>query len=196
MAPADEPNPSWRTNVTHATMLKTQKYCLAVRQQLGYPLFKPAIHCTAFASGGIADLAKGMEIAVLAETMRKDFVYTAWKDFSEKEPAQIGVALRAMLHVDWVDPCFLWAADDVAPLVIVPTRRDEHIVVGERGLLERRAGRPATALGRGKKLAAVRVRRAAATMRDELLEGNVFVPRGGTWQEPAAATCETIVRFG
>lgn len=181
--------------MTHAIMLKTQKYCLAVRQQLGYPLFKPAIDCTAFASGGIADFAKGMEIAVLAETMRKDFVYTGWDDFSDKEPARIGVAIREMLHVDWIDLCFLWAADDTAPLVIVPTRRDEHIIVGERGLLERRAGRPAKALGKGKKLAAARVLRAAATMGDDLLESNLFVPPGGTWQEPVAAPVETIVRF-
>lgn len=182
--------------MTYATMLKTQKYCLAVRQQLGYPLTKPANDCTAFASGGIADVAKGMEIAALAETMRKDFVYAGWTDFSNKEPAQISVAMREMLHVDWIDRCFLWAADDVAPLVIVPVRGDEHIIVGGRGLLERREGRPAKALGKGKKLAAARVRLAAATMRDELLESNVFVPRGGTWREPVAGTCDTIVRFG
>lgn len=182
--------------MTHAIMLNTQNYCLAVRQQLGYPLFKPANDCTTFASGGIADITKGLEIAQLAETMRKDVVYTAWNDLADREPASIGVALREMLCVDWIDRCFLWAANDTAPLVIVPTRLHEHIIVGTRGFLERRPGRPAQNLGKGKKLALARVRRAAATMGDELLQGNVFVPTGGEWREPTMTACETIVRFG
>ena len=60
--------------------IKTQNIAWGLRQEMGYPLFAPTNDCTAFAGGGLADLAKGMEIAVLAAQMRKDVIYLGWQD--------------------------------------------------------------------------------------------------------------------
>lgn len=175
--------------------IKTQNIAWGLRQEMGYPLFAPTNDCTAFAGGGHADLAKGMEIAVLAIQMRKDVIYLGWQDVADAAPSTFAVALREMLQVDWVDGLFPFAADDTAPIVLVSTKRDEHIAVGLRGLLERRPGKPG-ALGKGKARAMRRIRRAAATMRNELAENNVWLPRGDPWREPPASERETIIRFG
>ncbi len=175
--------------------IKTQNIAWALRQEMGYPLFAPANECTAFAGGGIADLAKGMEVAVLATQMRKDVIYLGWRTVADAAPASFAVALREMLQVDWIDGVFPYAGDDTAPIVLVSTRRDEHIAVGPRGLLERRAGKP-RALGTGKARAMRRIRRAAGTMADRLADNNVFLPRGDPWREPPASPRETIIRFG
>jgi hypothetical protein len=177
------------------SIIKTQQFSLAVRQELGYPLVRTTIDSLAFASGGPVDFFKGMEIARLTEEMRRDMVYTAWNDFADHQPANIIVALREMFCVEVIDPCFLWAADETAPLAIVSILRDVHMVIGERGLLERRVGRPAKTLGAGRKLAMKRVRAAAAAMDDELLANNMLVPRGAPWIDPAPTQDETIVRF-
>ncbi len=175
--------------------IKTQNIAWGLRQEMGYPLFAPANDCTAFAGGGIADLAKGMEIAVLATQMRKDVIYLGWRTVADAAPARFAVALREMLQVDWIDGLFPHAADDTAPIVLVSSGRDEHIAVGPRGLLERRAGKP-RALRVGKARAMRRIRPAASTMADRLAENNVFLPRGDAWREPPASPGETIIRFG
>jgi hypothetical protein len=90
---------------------------------------------------------------------------------------------------------FPYAADDSSPIMLVSTRRDEHILVGPRGLLERRPGKPGS-LGTGKARAMRRIRRAAATMADRLADNNVFLPRGDAWREPPASSGDTIIRFG
>ncbi len=81
-----------------------------------------------------------------------------------------------------------------APVVFISTRTDEHFAVDQRGSLVRIAGKP-RAIGRGRKLAMKRIRATAATMGDDLLAGNRFVPTGGDWIEPEMPV-ETIVRFG
>lgn len=175
--------------------IKTQNIAWALRQQMGYPLYAPANDCTAFAGGGLADLAKGMEIAVLAKQMRKDVIYLGWRTVADAAPTIFAVALREMLQVDWIDGLLPHAADDTAPIMLVSTRRDEHIAVGPRGFLERRAGKPG-ALGTGKARAMRRIRCAAATMADRLADNNVFLPRGAAWREPSPSSSETIIRFG
>lgn len=175
--------------------LRNQKFAWGLRQQMGYPLFAPANDCTAFAGGGIADFALGMEIAVLATQMRKDIVHLGWRDVADAEPTTFAVALREMVQVDWLDGLFPFAEDDMAPIVLVSTRRDKNIAVGPRGLLERRSGKP-KALGKGKARAMRRIRRAAAAMSDQLADAHVFLNRGEAWREPPASSHDTIVRFG
>lgn len=182
--------------MSHASMLKTQQFCLSIRHLLGYPLYKPVNDCTAFASGGPVDIGKAMDLARLAEQSRKDFVYTAWNDLADRDPATIAVALRETDGIEMLDRCFLWAANDDAPLVIVSTRADVHIVMGARGFLERHPGRPAKALAAGKALAARRVRATVKLMGSELLDSNVVVPAGGEWRDQPPVRRETVVRFG
>lgn len=176
--------------------VRNQNFAWGLRQEMGYPLFAPANDCTAFAGGAVPDIAYSMEICCIASAMRKDIIYLGWSHVDDAEPSGIAVALRDMLHVDWIDRLFPWAADAASPIVLVSTRRDEHIAVGARGLLEQRVGKPAKALGKGKRLAMQRIRRAAATMGDELAANNIHLPRGSEWQEPPRSSGETIVRFG
>lgn len=186
--------------MSHDTYLghqvRNQNFAWGLRQEMGYPLFAPANDCTAFAGGAVPDIAYSMEICCIASAMRKDIVYLGWSNVDDVEPSGIAVALRHMLHVDWIDRLLPWAADVASPIVLVSTRRDEHIAVGARGLLEQRVGKPAKALRKGKRLAMQRIRRAAATMGDTLAEGNVFLPRGSEWRDPPRSSGETVVRFG
>lgn len=176
-------------------MLKMQKHAWAIRQERGYPLYKPHEEIAAFTAGGPADIVKAMEIAALAQTMRKDLVYVAWSDAADSNPVDYAVAFREPSFVDWIDRCFFWAADETSLIVIVSSRRDEHFVRGARGLLERRAGKPAKNMAKGKRIATRRIQRAAAAMGDQLAEDNVCLPRGGTWNEPSATPGECIVRL-
>lgn len=175
--------------------IRMQNFAWGLRQQMGYPLFAPANDCTAFAGGGHADFAKGMEIACLASQMRKDVVYLGWTGVADAAPTTFAVAIREMLQVDWLDRMVPWAADDVSPILLASTRHDEHVVVGSRGLLERRSGKPAKALGKGRKLAMQRIRRAAATMGERLAANNVLLAPGEAWREPPALSGDTVVRF-
>lgn len=178
-----------------AIMLKTQNYCLSIRQELGYPAYAPVCHTLAFASGGPADALKAIEIGRHATAMNRDIVYTAWKTFGRAEPASIAVALREQTHVDVVTDCFLWAVDATAPLMIVAPRRGEHFVLGARGYLERRHGLPARQVARGKRLALERVQRAAARMGTDLLPDNQTIPCGASWVEPAPRSNDHLVRI-
>lgn len=176
-------------------MLKMQNHALAIRQELGYPLFKPIDEIAAFTAGGPVDIAKAMEIAAVAQTMRKDLVHVAWSAAAESKPVDYAVAFREPNFVDWIDRCFFWAADETSPIVIVSARRDEHFARGARGLLERRAGKPAKNMAKGKKLAMRRILSAAAAMGDQMAGDNVWLERGSTWSEPLAPSGECIVRF-
>lgn len=175
--------------------IKMQNFAWGLRQQMGYPLFAPANDCTAFAGGGLADFAKGMEVACLATQMRKDIVYLGWTDPADAAPTTFAVAIREMLQVDWLDRMVPWAADDISPILLVSIQHDEHVVVGSRGLLERPTGKPAKELGKGRKLAMQRIRRAAATMGDHLAANNVLLAPGEAWREPSTPSGDAVVRF-
>ncbi|MDE1914897.1 MAG: hypothetical protein KGJ57_00070 [Sphingomonadales bacterium] len=174
--------------------LHRQNFMLAVRQQMGWPLFRPANDCICFAWGRPPNLDVGTEIARIAQTMRKDFVYTGWADTQTKEPASFTVAFRQMLNVDVVERLAPYAADDETPILLVSTRADEFFTVDGRGSLIRVAGKPSN-IATGRKLAMKRISMAASTMRGDLLAGNRCVPTGGDWIEPEAPV-QTIVRFG
>lgn len=174
--------------------LKHQNWMWAVRREMGWPPFKPCNDAIAFGAGRKMDLAVGVEIARLAQAMRKDLVYSGWPSTAAVEPDGYAIAYRELLAVDVVDRCFPFAADETGPMILVSTRADEHFAVGRRGFLERLSGKPKH-LRRGRALALRRIRAAAAAMGDELAPTNVWVPAGAEWVEPPA-TLETVVRFG
>lgn len=176
------------------TSIAHQNFMLAVRREMGWPTFKPANDCIAFCSGRPMNLEVGAEMARIAQMIRKDAIYTAWPNLKASTPLGFAIVYRELLTVDVVDRVIPYAANDDAPVVFVSTCADEVFAVDCRGSLVRLPGKP-KAIGTGRKLAMKRIRAAAATMGDELLAGNRFVPTGGEWIEPDAPD-ETIVRFG
>jgi hypothetical protein len=175
--------------------LRHQNFMLAVRQQMGWPPFKPANDCIGFSSGKQGDVEVGLELGRIARMLGKDMVYSGWASPTATEPTGFCVAYRMMFSVDFYDRLVPFVANDTAPLILVSTRADEHFAIDRRGLLVRIEGKP-KAIGKGRKLAMKRIRAAAATMGDELLASNRFVPTGQDWIEPDAVPLETIVRFG
>ena len=51
---------------------------LALRQQMGWPLCKPANDCLAFGSGRTSDFEVGMELGRIAQMLGKDIIYSSW----------------------------------------------------------------------------------------------------------------------
>lgn len=170
-----------------------QNFMLALRREMGWPTFKPANDCIAFCSGRQMDFAVGSEMARIAQTLRKDAVYTGWDSMKATTPIGFTIVYRELLTVDIVDRVVPFAANDDAPIVFVSIRADEHFAVDGRGSLVRISGKPNN-IGTGRKLAMKRIRATAATLGNELLADNRFVPTGGAWIEPETPI-ETIVRF-
>lgn len=174
-------------------MLHHQNFMLAVRQQMGWPAFKPANDAIGWTSGREVDFEVGSEVARIAQMLSKDLVYAGWASTRAKDPTSFCVAYREMLTIDIVDRLVPWAASDEAPLVLVSTRADEYFAIDRRGSLVRVEGRPRN-IGKGRKLAMKRIKVAAATMGDEMLANNRVVPTGGEWIAPETPI-ETIVQF-
>lgn len=173
-----------------------QNFMLSVRQEMGWPLFRPANDGIGFASGREMSFEVGTEIARIAriaQAMRKDIVYTGWASPRAKDRTSFTLAYRELLTVDVIDRLVPFAANEQAPVVLVSTRADEVFAVDRRGLLVRVPGTP-KGIGKGRKLAMQRIKAAAAMMGDELIENNGFVPPGADWIEPDAPL-ETIVQF-
>lgn len=176
-------------------MLRHQKTMLALRQQMGWPAFKPANDCIAFTSGKTSDFEVGMELGRIAQMLGKDVIYSGWASVGATTPAGFTIAWRGLLTVDIIDRVLPYAANDQAPVVLVSTRRDEHFAIDQRGSLARMSGRPKS-LGAGRRLAMKRIKAAAKTMGDELLTGNRHVPWGADTIAADIVPVEPVVRFG
>lgn len=174
--------------------LRHQNFMLALRREMGWPTFKPANDCIAFCSGRKMDFQVGSEVARMAQTLRKDVVYSSWANLGRNKPLGLSIAYRELLTVDIINHVVPFAANDDAPIIFVSTRADEHFAIDGRGTLVRIPGKP-KAIGTGRKLAMKRIRATAATLGNELLADNQVVPFGSDWVEPETRL-ETIVRFG
>lgn len=174
--------------------IRHQNFMLAVRRELGWPRFRPCNDAIAFCTGRKMDFQVGSEMARIAQTLRKDAVYTGWASMTASTPLGFTIAYREMLAVDIIDHVVPFAANDDAPIVFVSNRAAEHFAIDHRGTLTRIPGKPKN-IGTGRKLAMKRIRATAATMSDELLADNRFVPFGSNWIEPETPV-DTIVRFG
>ena len=177
------------------TLLRHQNTMLALRQQMGWPMTKPANDCIAFTSGRPTDLEVGMELGRIATMMGKDLVYSGWANVRAKKPVGFTIAYRQLLTVDVVDRLVPFAASATAPIVLLNTRADEFFAIDSRGSLVRVPGKP-TALGKGRTLAMRRIKAAAATMRSDLLPDNRRVLWGAESIAPDTVPVETIVCFG
>ena len=174
--------------------LKQQNFMRAVRRECGWPAFKPCNDAIAFCSGRKMDFEVGAEMARIAQTLRKDAVYTGWTNMAARKPLGFTIVYREMLAVDIIDHVVPFAANDDTPILFVSTRADEHFATDHRGSLVRIPGKPKN-IGAGRKLAMKRIRATALTMGDKLLADNRFVPFGSDWIEPEMPA-DTIVRFG
>lgn len=159
-----------------AMILHHQNFMLALREEMGWPSFRPANDCISWASGQEMCFDVGNELA------------------RAKEPTSIVIAYREMLTIDVVDQLVPYAASDRSPIILVSTHADEFFAIDRRGSLVRVAGKP-KGIGKGKALAMKRIEASASTMGDELLANNQFVPPGADWIEPEMPT-GAIVRFG
>lgn len=171
-----------------------QNFMIALRQQMGWPSFKPANDCVGWTSGMPMDAAVGMEVARVAQLLGKDIVYSGWKTTTARSTTGLSIAYRELLTIDVVDQLVPWAANDEAPLLLVNVRGDELFGIDRRGSLFRQPGKPKN-LTNGRKLAIRRIKAAAAAMDQALNPNNRHVPWGDPSIEPEAAV-ETIVRFG
>ena len=176
------------------TLIHHQNMMLALRQQMGWPPFKPANDCIGFTSGRTMDVETGMELGRIATMLAKDVIYAGWADVRAKTPSGFSIAYRELLTIDLIDRVLPYAANDDAPVVLVSVRHDEHFAIDRRGTLVRVTGKPKS-LAAGRRLAMKRIKAAAAAMGDELLAGNRHVPWGADKIAPDAPG-ETVVRFG
>lgn len=69
------------------TMLRHQNTMLALRQEMGWPVTKPANDCIAFTSGRPTDIEVGIEIGRLTSMLGKDVIYSGWSSVTAREPA-------------------------------------------------------------------------------------------------------------
>lgn len=175
-------------------ILHHQNFMLAVRQQMGWPSFKPANDCILWASGQETCFEVGSEMARVAQMAGRDLVYTGWASARAKDPTSVAIAYREMLTVDIIDRVVPYAASDSSPIILVSTSANESFAIDRRGSLARVAGKP-KGIGKGKALAMKRIKASASTMGDELLANNQFVPTGADWIEPEAPL-GAVVRFG
>ena len=174
-------------------LLHHQNLMLGLREQMGWPTFKPANDCIGWSSGKTMNFEAGMELGRIARLLGKDMVYAGWADIKATEPVGFSVAYREMLTIDIVDRVVPYAANDEVPIVLVSIRSDDVFAVDARGTLARMTGKP-KAIGRGRKLAMKRIRAAAAARSADLLKNNRWVPPGATSIEPEAST-DVIIRF-
>lgn len=177
-----------------AMILHHQNFMLALREEMGWPSFRPANDCISWASGQEMCFDVGNELARVAQMAGRDVIYTGWASARAKEPTSIVIAYREMLTIDVVDQLVPYAASDRSPIILVSTHADEFFAIDRRGSLVRVAGKP-KGIGKCKALAMKRIEASASTMGDELLANNQFVPPGADWIEPEMPT-GAIVRFG
>lgn len=175
-------------------ILHRHNFMLAVRREMGWPVFTPANDCLFFCSGRPMDIEAGSDLARICEQARKDAIYSGWNSATASEPTSFAIVCREMVSVDVVERVIPFVADDEARLLFVSTRSTEMFCIDGRGSLVRLPGKP-KGLRKGRELAMKRIKRTAAAMGDTLLENNQCVPPGAAWREPDVPF-ETIVRFG
>lgn len=173
---------------------QSQNIMLAVRQEMGWPSFKPANDAICFAAGRPMDMEVGSELARICQQLRKDIVYSSWKSAGASQPRAFSIVYRELLTVDVIDHVVPYAANDQDTLAFVSSRHDEMFVVDRRGSLVRLSGKPKD-IAKGRKLALKRIAAAAVTMDKTLLETNSVVPTGANWIEPVGPV-DFAVRFG
>lgn len=174
-------------------VLHHQNTMLAVRQEMGWPAFKPVNDAIGFCTGKPMNIAIGAEIARIAQALGKDIVYSGWASSKATEPLGFTVAYREMFSVDVIHSLVPYAANDEAPLLFVSTCSDEFFAIDRRGSLARMPGKPKD-IAKGRRLAMNRIMVTAQTLGVETLMANRFVKPG----EPieSEAPTGTMVRFG
>lgn len=161
-----------------------QNHSLAIRAEMGYPLYSPANHTLAFAAGRKFDFQVGMDLARHAETGGKDFVYAGWASIHDDAPTDYALIVRQPDVIDILPGVEFWAADDQSPIVILLQQRGIYFELDGRLNLQQRAGRPGRKLALGIKRAMDRIRRRAELLDGTELTGNAWIPNGGDWTPP------------
>lgn len=174
--------------------LRHQKTMLALRREMGWPLVRPANNGIAFSSGRLCDFEVGTELGRIATALNQDIIYSGWDSIKATQPKTYTIAYRDLFSVDIADKLVPYAANDQAPIMLVSTRRDEAFCIDRRGTLIRLDSKPRD-LGKGRRLAAKRLKTAFAEMRNEVLPDNRHIPWGTDRIEQPLPATETVVRF-
>lgn len=159
----------------HAAMVRRQQLCWALKSEMGFSIEGAANDSVQMLGGQPADVVMGLRISAIAAQLSKDAIYLSFKTLYAKDFAQVGVAFRDDLVVDWRSDLQPYAADQDAPLVLVDVQRGGRLQRGERNMLVFREGVP-DGLERGRRIAIARVRKAAATMPAKISSETSWVP--------------------
>lgn len=169
-----------------------QNHSLAIRAEMGYPLYAPANHTLAFAAGRKFDFQVGMDLARHAEMGGKDFVYAGWASIHDDAPTDYTLVVRQPDVIDILPGAQFWAAGDQSPVVILLQQRDMYFELDARLNLQQRSGRPGRRLALGIKRAMERIRHRADLLEGTELDENAWVRNGGDWTPPAPPQASAV----
>ena len=110
-------------------ILHHQNMMLALREEMGWPSFKPANDCISWASGQEMCFEVGNELARVAQMAGRDVIYTGWASSRAKDPTSFAIAYREMLTIDIIDRLVPFAASDRSPIILVSTSADEFFAI-------------------------------------------------------------------
>lgn len=158
-------------------LLRNQKVAWSLKRLLGLPTYAAPDNGLHVAAGGIADTAKGAQIAVLAGATGRDVLYLGFRTGRAKEVSQLGIGWRGSVAIEWREGLKLYAPSAPGPLVLLDTHRGCSFVRGARNSLVEQPGLPKD-INRGHRVAMTRLRQAVAQMCcDELAPDLSFVPQ-------------------
>ncbi len=106
-----------------------QNTMIALRKEMGWPLFRPANDSIAFTSGRSLDVEVGLELGRIAAELGRDVIYSSWPHAQAKRPTGFSIAYRELLTVDVVDGLVPYAANDTVPVVLISVRNAETFSV-------------------------------------------------------------------
>lgn len=159
----------------HTAMVRRQQLCQALKSVMGFSITGAANDSVQMLAGPPADFGLGLRISAIAAQLGKDAIYLSFGSLQAKEFAEIGVAFRDDLVVDWRSNLQPYAADQDAPLVLVDVQRGGRFERGERNMLVFRECLP-DGLERGRRIAMTRIRRAGAAMPAKISSESSWVP--------------------
>ena len=181
------------TDLTGAVAAHRGRFMLALRREMGLPLFRPANHCLLFSFSNRFGSDTSMSLARLVEQERRDLIHATWGNAAARWPIGLTVVIRELLTIDVVTRVVPWCAGEDDPVILVRRRDHEFFTLDRRGSLARLQGRTAKIV-RGRRLALRRIDGAARINGDMAPPDDWHRRTEHDWIEPEVPT-ETLVRF-
>jgi hypothetical protein len=157
-----------------------QNWCFALRLLMGYPGYAPPFHTTAWCSSTPRNVFEAIELTQIAAAKGCDLVHVSFL-LNSDEPLEVSLAVRQSAGVVWMPGLRLYAADERAPIELLAD--DCCWSIGPRLFLTSAKLPPKCRLAQGEEIAWRRWQEAVATMAPLKLNGSVWVPPGGTFED-------------